>query len=523
MKAQMVIWLIALPLVASPLVYLAGRLRLQIADCRLQIGRLAIRNVRSAIPSARLVGLGALVAAWAPFLLVVRDFAAFGPSAFTLGTLTFRLDGLSLLFAALALGLGTLVTLYAGLDTAGAGGEEKYYALLVTLVGMLIGLACAVDLFNLWLWFEAIAIVSYLLVAGSRAAPLALEASVKYLVQGAAGSTLALLGIALILGHTGTLNLDRIRLAADVSPALLAAGALLVVGFGVKAALAPLHAWLPDAYTQAPSGTSALFSGVVTKAGLIALLRALAALGGVTLSWGALLMGFGALNILVGNLFALRQTQVKRLLAYSSLSQLGYIMLGLGVGVHTGQSLGVQGGLFHLLTHGLMSAQAFLAAGGLLYALRGATPTDRRGDADQDALTITDLAGAAKRYPLPALALSLAALGMAGLPPLAGFMSKWQIFVAGFATHNSMIGALTLFAAVNSVLSLVYYAPLVNAVYRERTSAAVRAGRPLPIGIRAPLLGLALLVLVLGVWPGLAAWLTEPASTAVLAAFGGIR
>jgi NADH:ubiquinone oxidoreductase subunit 2 (subunit N) len=141
--------------------------------------------------------------------------------------------------------------------------------------------------------------------------------------------------------------------------------------------------------------------------------------------------------------------------------------------------------------------------------------------ADQDTLTITDLAGAARRYPLAALALSLAVLGLAGLPPLAGFMSKWQIFVAGFATRNLAIEALIIFAALNCVLSLAYYAPLVNAVYRKQASAAVGAGRPLPMAMRAPLLVLALLVVMLGVWPGLAAWLTEPAGKALLAAFGG--
>jgi proton-translocating NADH-quinone oxidoreductase chain N len=460
------------------------------------------------------MALIALAVLWAPFVLVARDFAAAGPAAFTIGSITFRLDGLSVLFAALALALGTLVVLYSGPDMSGAVGQEKYYALLVALVGLLIGLACAADLFNLWICFEAISISSYLLVAGYRAQPLALEASVKYLLQGATASTLAMLGIALVLGQTGTLDLDRIRHAASPSPALLAAGALLVAGFGVKAALVPLHAWLPDAYTQPPSGVSALFAGVVTKAGLIALVRTLAALAGVTISWGALLMGFGALNMLAGNLLALRQTQVKRLLAYSSISQVGYILLGLGVGISTGQVVAAQGGLFHLLTHGLMKGLAFLAAGALLYTL----PTVA---GDHRPLTVADLAVAAGRYPLAALALSLAVLGLAGIPPLAGFMSKWQIFVAGFATHNLVIQALIVFAAVNSALSLAYYAPLVNAVYRAPASAAVSVGRPLPPAMRAPLLVLVFLVLALGVWPGLAAWLTEPASRALLAAFGG--
>lgn len=295
---------------------------------------------------------------------------------------------------------------------------------------------------------------------------------------------------------------------------LLAAGALFTIGFGVKIALVPLHTWLPDAHSQAPSAISAMLSGVVIETGLIALLRALAALAGIAVSWGVLLMGFGALNMLVGNLLALRQTQVKRLLAYSSISQVGYMLLGLGIGIYAGQSAGVQGGLFHLLNHGLMKGLAFLAAGALLYALY--TAVGQHGT-----LTIYDLSGAAHRYPLEALALSLAVLALAGLPPLAGFMSKWQILAAGFATHDLLIAGLVVFAALNSVLSLAYYAPLVNAVYRQQPSAAVQRGRPLPIAMKAPLILLGLAVVAIGLWPALLNWLTEPAAAAVLSALGG--
>jgi multicomponent Na+:H+ antiporter subunit D len=217
--------------------------------------------------------------------------------------------------------------------------------------------------------------------------------------------------------------------------------------------------------------------------------------------------------MIVGNLLALRQTQVKRLLAFSSLSHVGYMLLGLGVGIYAGQVAGAQGGLFHLVSHGLMKSLAFLAAGALLYALRL-----RAGD--HSPLLIADLAGAARRYPLVALALSVAVLGLGGLPPFVGFMSKWQIFVAGFATHNLIIELLVIFAALNSVLSLAYYAPLVNAVYRQHPSPAMEQGEPLPLAINIPLALLALAVVAVGVWPGLLQWLTAPAGAAVMTAFG---
>jgi formate hydrogenlyase subunit 3/multisubunit Na+/H+ antiporter MnhD subunit len=256
-----------------------------------------------------------------------------------------------------------------------------------------------------------------------------------------------------------------------------------------------------------------MLSGVVIEAGLVALLRALAALMGVTTSWGELLMVFGTLNMVVGNLMALRQTQVKRLLAYSSLSHVGYMLLGLGVAIYAHETAGAQGGLFHMLNHGLMKGLAFLAAGALLYALHTAV-------GDHSPLTVSDLNGAAQRYPWAALGLSLAVLGLGGLPPLAGFMSKWQIFVAGFETREGWIEALMVFAALNSVLSLAYYAPLVNAVYRQKPSDAVLNGKPLPVLMQVPVLVLALAVIVVGIWPSVLNWLSGPAGDALLAAFG---
>jgi len=505
-------WLLLLPLVGSPVVYLVGRL----VRRRKPMGE---PHAEPAPSASRWAALILFAIEWIPFTMVARAIAFDGQDVLQAtwpGTISaavvpvhLRFDGLSLLLAGVALLLGTLVCLFSAPYMSREFGQEKYYAMLLAMVGTIVGLGGASDLFNLWLWFEVMGVTSYVLVAFYRGQPASLEAGVKYLVQSTAGSVLVLLGIALVLGHTGTLDLESLRTAGTASPLLVAAGGLFIIGFGVKAALVPLHTWLPDAHAQAPSGISAMLSGIVIEAGLIALLRVVTALAAARLSWGVILLAFGAINMLVGNLMALRQSQVKRLLAYSSLSHVGYMLLGLGVGVALGDVASAQGGFFHLLNHGMMKGLAFLSAGVLLYCLHIAV-------GDHGPLKVADLSGAARRYPLPALAMSLAVLGLGGLPALAGFMSKWQIFVAGFSTHRPFIEGLVVFAALNSVLSLAYYVPLVNALYRGEPSPVVSAGRPMPALMSVPLALLSLAIIAVGLWPGLVGWITMPAGQSLV-------
>ena len=490
--------LLGIPLFACPLVYLAGRL--------------GVRSGGTAA-AARWLAIAAVLAAWVPFIVLVQNNQAQGELLARVGSISLVVDGISLLLAGTVLTLGTLVLVFSLPYMRGEDGEEKYYALMPAMMGAMIGLACANDLFNLWVWFEAMAISSYLLVAFYREEPGSLEAGVKYLVQSAVGSVLVLLGVALVFAHAKTLRLDEIA-QVGFGPLGLAAGALFVVGFGVKTALVPLHTWLPDAHSQAPSGISAMLSGVVIEAGLVAMLRTLGAMPGSFSAWGALLLFFGGLNIVVGNLMALRQTQVKRMLAYSSLAHMGYMLVGFGVAIGFGLVDAAAGGFFHLINHALMKGLAFLSAGLLLYALHIAK-------GDHTPLLVSDLNGAAQRYPVTAFALSLAVLALGGLPPLAGFMSKWQIFAAGAETRNLAVILLVVFAALNSVLSLAYYAPLVNRLYRREPSEVVLAGLPGSRLMGMPLVALMIGVVVLGFWPALINGLTGPAASSLLHMFGG--
>jgi proton-translocating NADH-quinone oxidoreductase chain N len=493
-------WLLALPLLASAAIYLAGRV--------------SVRLGAGASPALWLA-LVALAATAVPLWQVGTGVLGGVPATLSIGAVTLVMDGVGLVLAATVLVLTFLVAVFSVPYMAGEEGEEKYYALLVAMAATMIGLGCANDLFNLWVWFEAMAITSFLLVAFYREQKSSLEAGIKYLVQSAVGSALVLLGIALVFGRTGSLDLHLVAEAArQPSTELLAAGALFLIGFGVKTALVPLHTWLPDAHSQAPSGISAMLSGVVIEAGMVALLRSLGCLAPASASWGSFLLAFGALNMVVGNLMALRQTQVKRLLAYSSVSHMGYMLLGFGVAVGYGLTNGAAGGFFHLLNHALMKGLAFLAAGALLYSLHVA-----RGS--HAPLTLDDLDGAANRYPVTAIALSVAVLALGGLPPLSGFMSKWQMFVAGFETRNAAVELLVVFAALNSVLSLAYYAPMVNRLYRHQPSPAVEAGRPVSWVMGAPLVVLTFAVIVLGFWPGLVEFITQPAAAHLVSIFAG--
>jgi formate hydrogenlyase subunit 3/multisubunit Na+/H+ antiporter MnhD subunit len=189
------------------------------------------------------------------------------------------------------------------------------------------------------------------------------------------------------------------------------------------------------------------------------------------------------------------------------------MLIGFGATMSFGSVTGAAGGFFHMTTHAMMKGLAFFSAGTLLYVLHLA-------NGDHNPLVLDDLNGVSKRYPIIALAFSIAVLALGGLPPLAGFMSKWQIFVAGFATANGWVQALVIFAAFNSVISLGYYAPLVNRMYRKEPSAIVEQGKPVSFSLAFPIVILTSLVIVIGFYPAIMSWLTESAGISLLTIFG---
>lgn len=496
-------WLLTFPLVSSAVVYLAGRIYTKYTKHEKRI------NPARWLSTLVLIGTGVFL------YFIMKNVFETGQTHYqNFGDIWFRFDGISLLLSLLVLVLGFLVTIYSFTYIGNEPGEEKFFSLLIIMIGSIIGLGCALDLFNLWVWFEVMTISSVVLVAFYKRQPAALEAGVKYLVQSATGSVMVILGIALVFLKAGTLNIEMIRMSVtSSSPELIIGGALMVIGFGVKIAMVPLHTWLPDAHSQAPSGISAMLSGIVIEVGLIALLRALGPLALTGDRWGYLLIGFGVLNILVGNLIALRQKEVKRLLAYSSLSHVGFMLLGFGALISYDGLLAGMGSVFHLITHGLMKSLAFLAAGVFLYNFR-----IRKGN--HDPLMIEDLNGVSKKYPFTAFAFSVALLSLGGIPPLAGFMSKWQILAGLAQTQDVILIIIVVFAALMSVLSLGYYTPMINRMYRKDASQAVLESDPVTIWMYIPIALLTLATVVLGILPSLLYWLTGPAAYSIYVFFG---
>ncbi len=387
----------------------------------------------------------------------------------------------------------------------------KFYALLLLMTSGIVGVGFAGDLFTLYVLFEAMSIASFVLVAFEREEWEPIEAGVKYLVISTVGSLLALLGISIVFSWTGTLDLAALPslLEAQVGSAqLMAVVALIIVGFGVKAAIVPMHTWLPDAHSAAPSGISAMLSGIVIEAGLITMLRALIALG--TVNYGLLLVWLALVTMFVGNLIALRQSDLKRMFAYSSVAQMGYIIMGVGLALGyptlAGFS-GMRGALYHILNHAVMKGGAFLCAGAFLWIL---------GTRD-----IRKLSGIGRKFPLMGICFLIFVLALAGAPPFNGWFSKVLIAKAG-----ADVGGWGIFMVVmlvlNSVISLFYYLDALNTVvFGPIPEDRPRTLKPLPFLVVLPIVALAALSLLLGVLPDAGLVLVDPAAEYVASLIGG--
>jgi NADH-quinone oxidoreductase subunit N len=345
-----------------------------------------------------------------------------------------------------------------------------YYSLiLLSSIGMIL-IAYSTDLVMLLVAWELMSIPTYALAAFSKRDPISNEAAIKYFLFGALSSAILVLAIGLVYGVTGTTNIGEaivsmVNVQKDLVPVTLLAVALFIAGFGFKMGLVPFHMWLPDAYEGAPTTIGALLAAGTKKAGFAAAIRVIVLATFVLhLDWATALAVIAIFTMTLGNLAALVQKSVPRILAYSSIAQAGYIMIGLALAPYSDQALG--GSLFHILNHAVMKSAAFIAAAAVSITLAS--------------YSIEKYRGLAKRMPITAIALSISLLALAGVPPLNGFWSKLVLFNAAIETGPEIWWGpyLAIAGVLNSALSLGYYAWIMRKMYMEESPDTTKVKEP---------------------------------------------
>ena len=383
-----------------------------------------------------------------------------------------------------------------------------YYTLYLMLSGSVLGLVLTGDIFNMFVMIEIMTFACVALAAFRNRQKGALEASFKYLVIGSMGSSFTLFGITLLYAQCHTLNMAQLSsiLSTTHTPTTTLALGMLVAGFGVKAYLVPFHTPAADSYTVAPASVSMMFSGMVNKAGVYGMIRLLYIIFRSMDSTAVqtLLTVIGAVTMFVGVTMALSQHDFKRLLAFHSISQIGYVITAAGLGT----ALGLTGGLFHAMNHTLFKGLLFLCAGAVFYAT-GSTNLD-------------ELGGLSKRMPKTTICFLVGAFSIAGLPPFNGFASKWMIYQATYekAVTTGHIGyaLVTVVALVVSVMTLASFIKVTQAVFFGQTPMTCRKAKEVPFAMRLPMWIMSVLCLLTGVcYEQVDKYLLTPA---VKAAFG---
>lgn len=383
-----------------------------------------------------------------------------------------------------------------------------YYTLYLMLSGSVLGLVLTGDIFNMFVMIEIMTFACVALAAFRNRQKGALEASFKYLVIGSMGSSFTLFGITLLYAQCHTLNMAQLSsiLSTTHTPTTTLALGMLVAGFGVKAYLVPFHTPAADSYTVAPASVSMMFSGMVNKAGVYGMIRLLYIIFRSMDSTAVqtLLTIIGTVTMFVGVTMALSQHDFKRLLAFHSISQIGYVITAAGLGT----ALGLTGGLFHAMNHTLFKGLLFLCAGAVFYAT-GSTNLD-------------ELGGLSKRMPKTTICFLVGAFSIAGLPPFNGFASKWMIYQATYekAVTTGHIGyaLVTVVALVVSVMTLASFIKVTQAVFFGQTPMTCRKAKEVPFAMRLPMWIMSVLCLLTGVcYEQVNKYLLTPA---VKAAFG---
>lgn len=484
--------LIVIPLIAAPLLVLIG-------------------NRKVALPIA-------LAVAWSVFAISVAllsEVIKTGQITYDLGGwkspygIVYVIDYLSAFVMLIVSGLGAIVLTYSPPSINREIPLSKHYLFYATYllcITGLLGMCITGDLFNVFVFLEISSLSSYALISlgKTRRAPLA---ALHYLIFGTIGATFFLIGIGLLYQMTGTLNMAEIAVRLEMVSGKrteLVAFAFMTVGLSIKMAVFPLHTWLPNAYTYAPSAVTAFMAATATKVSVYAFIRLVYGIFTPKFAFESLpldtaLMIFSLIGIFVASTAAIYQTDIKRLLAYSSVAQIGYMLLGISMA----NLDGLTAGIVHMFNHALIKGGLFMVVG--CFALR------------LGSVKLEDLRGAGKTMPLTSFAWVIGGLGLIGVPMTAGFISKWLLLTAALEHHWWAVAVLML---ASSLLAVVYVWRVVELLYFSEPSEAAKNAKEAPAVMLIPTYVVIAGTVVFGCWTVYSAGLAKIAATALLTVAG---
>jgi proton-translocating NADH-quinone oxidoreductase chain N len=422
-----------------------------------------------------------------PFLNITLT----GTQSATLSS-AFMIDAISVYMAVMFIAVSAVILFYS-IFYLGSNERpsERYFAIMLILTAALMGAVFSGDLLTLFIFWEAAAAGSSFLMI-YRKTPESLNSTLKYLVMIIIASAFIVFGLSLIYGLTGSLNFWAVREALTAlgdKHLLLIAFIFIATGYAIEAAIVPFHFWLPDAYTSAPSSSAAFLSALIDQGSYYVLIRVLLFIltPPDVLNWTFMLAVMAALTMIVGNLFALIQDDVKRLIANICVADVGYNL----VGITSVTALGLTGNLYFFLMGGITTALSFMAIGIINhYGFK----------------TLEDFSGLGKKMPFVSLALVIAGLSFAGVPPFGGFMAKYLVFTAAIQANLSWLAVI---GVLTSVLQTAYLFRLINYMYAKKPKDETTIKEPKKLLI--PILILAAAIIILGLYPQIVFNLIEPA------------
>ena len=399
--------------------------------------------------------------------------------------LSFRLDYLSMLGGLVVTGVWFLVSVYATEYMIKEHAKKRFYPFLVLTLAGAVGVMLSADLFTFFLFFELMSLSAYVLVVHEES-PEAMRAGYKYLIMTIIGGLALFFSIIAVYEMSGSV--------AFVPGGYLTQGGLLanlafvgfLVGFGIKAGIVPFHVWLPEAHPVAPSPASALLSGVMLKTGVIGLIRVTHQVFTIDLvrnsNWNTVMLVFASVTIVLGSAVAITEDDIKRRLAYSSIGQMGYILLGIGLL----QERAMVGAIFHIFAHAVMKSALFLTAGAVIY---------RKGKR-----SVKDWGGIGREMFPTMVVFTIAALSMIGIPPLIGFVSKWELSLGALDNRGyAFVGLLLL----SSLMNFVYYFPIIqNAFFGNRKHGEKALNIEAAPAMLVPMIVLACFIVFTALVPG---------------------